>query len=105
MSAILTEDEWRVVVDMESDESIARCDETYQLRERVRQLERLNATLATQVDRMRPVIDTAITWRREQLHRGRRYVDSAPLESMVDAYEHQMARPGKRESTNGLPTR
>lgn len=47
------------VVDIEAEESIARLDETYQAWERVRQLERLNATLAAQVDRQAKVVDAA----------------------------------------------
>ena len=85
MGVILSEDEWRVV-DMESDESVARCDETYQLRERVGQLERLNASLAAQVDRMRPVVDTASRWARSD-----KVLSRVHLRTAVINYEEQMA--------------
>jgi hypothetical protein len=95
---IISEDEW-LVAGSESDESIARCDETYQLRERVGQLERLNASLAAQVDRMRPVVEAASQWARDDkgLLRVR-------LRTAIINYEAEMDKLMK-ENGSGIPTR
>ena len=89
MGTILTEDEW-LVAGNESDESIARCDETYQLRERVGQLERLNATLAAQVDRMEKVVEAAI----DMQEHGCGQCESQ-LNVAVITYKEQMIALGK----------
>ena len=59
--------------------------------ERIRQLEQLNATLAAQVDRMRPVVDAAQKW-------SNTYDDGAedtPLLEAVTEYYGQMAQLAK----------
>jgi len=86
MGIILTEDEWRVTGN-EQDESIARRDETCQLRERVGQLERLNASLAAQVDRQALVVDAAIEWKKYWLAES----DNDELLEAIDDYERAMA--------------
>lgn len=49
---------------------------------RIQVLEKLNATLAAEIDRMRPVVDAAITYRHE-----RPFVFMTPFDKAVDAYE------------------
>ena len=87
-TTILSEAEWSVAGN-EYDESIARCDETYQLRQRVGQLERLNTSLAAQVDRMRPVVDAALYWY------GGGAGWSGRLAETLCTYEHTLAALGK----------
>lgn len=47
--------------------------------ERIRQLEKLNATLSAEVGRMRPVVDAALTWNRTN------YRDLKECELALDA--------------------
>jgi hypothetical protein len=58
---------------------------------RIRQLEQLNATLAAQVDRMRPVVTAAWGWR---LSEGAP-VRAVVLSEAVDAYQSAMAQLAK----------
>ncbi len=46
---------------------------------RTRQLERLNATLSAEIDRMRPVVDAAIKWNKTN------YRDTQEIEFALDA--------------------
>jgi phosphoglycolate phosphatase-like HAD superfamily hydrolase len=94
MMGIMSEDEWRVTGN-ESDESIARCDETYQLRERVGQLERLNAILATQVDRLGKVADAAIKWADTEYDTLDEKQAAGVLLASVNTYQEQMAQLAK----------
>jgi hypothetical protein len=59
---------------------------------RIRQLEALNATLAAQVDRMRPVIEAAIAYARTLRLASDWRDGEAPLEHAVRVYQREMAR-------------
>ena len=45
------------ISEVERSTAQQRADEIYKPQERIRQLEQLNATLAAEIDRMRPVIE------------------------------------------------
>jgi hypothetical protein len=59
---------------------------------RIRQLEALNATLAAQVDRQRPVIEAAIAYARTLRLASNWREGEAPLEHAVRVYQREMAR-------------
>jgi alkyl hydroperoxide reductase subunit AhpC len=59
---------------------------------RIRQLEVLNATLAAQIDRMRPVIQAAIVYARTLRLASNWRDGEAPLEHAVRVYQREMAR-------------
>lgn len=58
---------------------------------RIRQLERLNAQLAAQIDRMRPVVSAAWGWRLSEGAPARAVV----LGEAVDTYQQAMAQLAK----------
>ena len=65
-------------------------------RERIRQLERQCAVLAEQMDRMRPVIDAAVTWSNTNYRDfPAEEVTLDRLNDLCDTYEQQMAQLGK----------
>jgi hypothetical protein len=59
---------------------------------RIQQLEALNATLAAQVDRMRPVVDTALVVARAVRETTDWTVGEAALEYAARVYQEHMAR-------------
>jgi hypothetical protein len=62
--------------------------------QRIQQLEKLNATLAAEVDRMRPVVDAAVEWRRDGYERKADFcVGINPLLDAIDIYDVGIKRP------------
>jgi hypothetical protein len=59
---------------------------------RIQQLEALNATLAAQVDRMRPVVDTALVVARAVRETTDWTVGEATLEYAARVYQEHMAQ-------------
>jgi hypothetical protein len=59
---------------------------------RIQQLEALNATLAAQVDRMRPVVDTALVVARAVRETTDWTVGEAALEYAARVYQEHMAQ-------------
>jgi hypothetical protein len=61
---------------------------------RIQQLEKLNATLAAEVDRMRPVVEAAVEWRRDGYERKADFcVGINPLLDAIDIYDVGIKRP------------
>lgn len=61
---------------------------------RIRALERMNATLAAEVDRMRPVVETAVEWRRVGYEREDEFsYRIGPLLDAIDIYDVGAKRP------------
>lgn len=61
---------------------------------RIRQLEKLNATLAAEIDRMRPVVDSAVEWRRVGYERKDPFdYRIGPLLDAIDIYDVGHKRP------------
>lgn len=68
--------------------------EVAQRDERIRQLERLNATLAAEIDRMRPVAEAAVEWRRVGYERKDEFAYRiGPLLDAIDIYATGAKRP------------
>lgn len=60
----------------------------------IKQLEKLNATLAAEVDRMRPVVDAAVEWRRVGYERKDEFsYRIGPLIDAIDIYDVGAKRP------------
>lgn len=64
-------------------------DDSLALVKRVRELEKLNATLAAEVDRMRPVVEATQRWRHgcERRKLSQAYQMIVAMAKTVDAYE------------------
>lgn len=61
---------------------------------RIKQLEKLNATLAAEIDRMRPVVEAAIEWRRVGYERKDEFAYRiGPLLDAIDIYDTGAKRP------------
>jgi hypothetical protein len=70
-------------------------DALYRAHQRVGQLEALNAALAAQVDRMRPVVDIAIEWADAEDGSDDEKSAGAALVWEVGHYKEQMAQLAK----------
>jgi hypothetical protein len=61
---------------------------------RIRALEKLNAALAAEIDRMRPVVQTAVEWRRVGYEREDEFsYRIGPLLDAIDIYDIGHKRP------------
>lgn len=61
---------------------------------RIKALEKLNATLAAEIDRMRPVVQTAVEWRRVGYERKSEFSHRiGPLLDAIDIYDVGYKRP------------
>ena len=58
---------------------------------RIAALERLNATLAAQIDRQSKVVDAAVTFARELRMRSDWWPEEAALEYVVRQYQRELA--------------
>jgi chromosome segregation ATPase len=83
--------EYQQQIAAESSEDAARHDELYQARQRIEQLERLNATLAAHVDRQAKVVEAVF----EAFNRGGGFTEQ--LAAACDDYVTAMAQLAKGE--------
>jgi hypothetical protein len=88
MAIVMTKDGKVRPMEMSDFKEVAECEE------RICQLEQLNAVLAEQVDRMRPVVEAAQAWLVRDVERFR-------LAAAVDAYNTAMAQLAKEGRGDG----
>jgi hypothetical protein len=88
----------------ESGENAVKHDELYQAHQRIRQLEELNATLSTQVDRQAKVVDATVEWA-TWLRGSTVWTEpESVLEYVVRTYQREMAvlAKGKQHGTQSI---